>query len=442
MLDVLVLYPTNVDSLFGGGLASAQAEDFVDLGNQTFARSGINIRLNLLAATSIGLLDLECNSSALTLLDSHYEANHLRRLYKPHLTVALCNNPTGNISGTARFPGQGATKSGLAVSLFNDHMTFIHEIGHNLGVGHGRRLSGIDSGNPIATSRGFGIIDNYRDVMTYSEAFGSAVQYSFFSNRSLTTCANRTGVTCGTSSENAAGGIPNIYRDYVSKYKSHWANLTPPQATTFRFSIPNPVGNMKIEMVKPYKKTICEPNYNYQIYNCEYTSVMPGEHHFQLTAPVSNWRYVGCGTGTNASTKTCAHFVAANSGQKNVEFEIDYTGTSLPETNVTFVANFYVWGGGGTQASLYDNGRKLCDFQINRHMRIYQCTARIIGSTARLELRGSELDRIEWNDHTTSNHSSYGSCEPQENPYRYHLCNIRNLNGNALTKPFNIWVYD
>ncbi|MDR7089966.1 M12 family metallo-peptidase [Cellvibrio fibrivorans] len=448
-VDVLVLYPDTVANVLGNNVA-VQAANFINQGNSAFTKSNINIQLNLLDSVQIsGYSNTACNSSVVSSLETNTEVTNLRRFHKPHVTILLCDSPTNNIAGNANYPstvGSGGAPKALAVALYSHAYTFAHELGHILGVGHGK-ISGstTHTGVPISTSMGYGVADNYRDVMTYPNAFGNAVQYLFFSNPAIKTCIGQTNTTCGTNEYNAAGGIPTVYTNYVSKYKSHWTNLQPTQLTTFKFDIPNPIGSMKIEMIYPTRKLICNPSYAAQIYSCEHKTFSSGQHIFQITGQGSTWKYESgvCQAGTDASQKTCAYNVTVADHNKTILMSAKYNGPPLPETTITFNANFNILGGGSTSLSLYDNGLKLCEFRYSWNESINTCTITLPRSNARLELRGSVLDRFEWSDHINNNYNNYGSCDPQDDSnYTPSLCNINNLNGTPMTKTFSVWVYD
>jgi hypothetical protein len=446
-IDVLVLYPDSVANALSNNVA-VQAANFIGQGNLAFSNSNINLQLNLLDTVRIsGYSNTACNRSVVNSLEINTEITNLRRFYKPHVTILLCDNPTNDIAGTANFPstlGSGGAPKALAVALHTHSYHFVHELGHILGVGHGK-ISGstIQEGTPIRTSMGYGVADNYRDIMTFPNAFGNAEQRLFFSNPTIKTCIGQTNTTCGTNQYNAAGGIPIVYRDYVSKYKSHWTNLQPTQLTTFKFDIPNPIGSMRIEMIYPSRKLICNPSYAAQIYSCEHKTFSSGQHIFQISGQGSSWKYESgiCQAGTDASQKTCAYNVTATDHNKTVLMSAKYNGPPLPETTITFNANFNVWGGGGGPISLYENGLKLCEF--NFWEGINSCVVTLTRYDARLELRGSELDRFEWDDHTNNNYNNYGNCAQQDDSnYKPILCNLSNLNGTPLIKTFTQWFYD
>lgn len=283
-IDVLVLYPNTVASKLGTNTI-VQAANFIAQGNSALTTSNINLQLNLLDAVQIdGYSNTACNSSVVSSLESNSEVTNLRRLYKPHLTILLCDNPLNNISGNANFPStssnNGASKA-LSVALYTQAYTFVHELGHNLGVGHGKRTNTINYGNPITSSMGYGVIDNYRDIMTYSEAFGNAPQYLFFSNPAITTCIGQSNSTCGTSQYNAAAGISSVYSNYVSLYPDYWKSTPPTFKTNFVFNFDQTfVTNEVIDMFAPYYKVICNSRPG-QWTNCSYTTIKPGTYRFR-----------------------------------------------------------------------------------------------------------------------------------------------------------------
>lgn len=166
----------------------------------------------------------------------------LRNQYRPDLVVYLTRS-SSSLCGISLFPEytlnvRGGTYTteremaakGVSVVGWDCGVdVFPHEIGHNLGGGHGpvdinrEYLGGLISddihdhpGQPIASSRGHGVRDIFRTIMAYSDVFGNAPRLAFHSNPAI----NYNGLPTGTGSRNNSNGMDLIATKHVQYYSS------------------------------------------------------------------------------------------------------------------------------------------------------------------------------------------------------------------------------
>jgi Metallo-peptidase family M12B Reprolysin-like len=167
----------------------------------------------------------------------------LRNAYRPDLVVYL-TRASSTTCGIANFPstscprgsnsclGNARERAFLGVSVVGWDCsvdTFPHEIGHNLGAGHGpvRRewealgglIDGVDRdhpGKPIESNRGHGVRDVFKTVMAYEDVFGSAPTLAYHSNPQVL----YSGFPTGRNDRNNAAGMYALASQYVQYYSS------------------------------------------------------------------------------------------------------------------------------------------------------------------------------------------------------------------------------
>ena len=82
------------------------------------------------------------------------------------------NNGTLYSSSQSRMYSISAVDCGLS--------TFVHELGHNMGLGHSVRQGSV--GGVYNDGIGHGVDNNFSTIMAYPQAFGSATQLDYFSD--------------------------------------------------------------------------------------------------------------------------------------------------------------------------------------------------------------------------------------------------------------------
>lgn len=227
-LNVMVLANQSFADAYPGWAGIVEIANYVNWTNQAMTNSRIDVKLNVVH----GEIYSPANSAEVSqvLRDSLVKdavVNDRRNTHKPDLTIYL-TRASSSLCGIAFLPDLDKDRSGkpirireaafkgIAVVGYNcGAATFAHEIGHNLGVGHGQRQG--HPGYPYAYSRGWGVDGSFRTIMPYSSAYPNSIMLQYHSNPNVTGCF---GMACGTYSDNAASGIQSVVELFVQYYSS------------------------------------------------------------------------------------------------------------------------------------------------------------------------------------------------------------------------------
>lgn len=248
-LSVLVLYNSSFERDIGdprGYLINKFA-----MANKAYSNSRMNLRLSLSHFQRLDLSNGNYVSDALLgeLVDSE-SVMQIRDSVRPDIVVYF-TKPSSSLCGKALFPKPTippgrtpATPDNVkslahavsAVGYTCDDTVFPHEVGHNLGAGHGPvddegDILGLISysidkheGYPIKSSQGHGYYNIYRTIMAYPDKFGSAPRIFYFSNPDIYV----QGLPTGTGSRNNAAGMIEI----ATKVIQHNSECFPRKAIT------------------------------------------------------------------------------------------------------------------------------------------------------------------------------------------------------------------
>ncbi|WP_096085016.1 Ig-like domain-containing protein [Agaribacterium haliotis] len=227
-LRILLVYPNEMLTYYGSTEeAEAQLHMLMDYSQTTFDNSNTGIELEL-----VGMLPLELlgraghtdisHESLYSLRDNTYAAA-LKREFRPDL-LAYISPVYGPNCGIAYYPS--STPDIHAISLTSAHCTssVAHELGHNLGAGHGQTVDGLSPGRPYPWSMGYGVIGEFRTTMAYAAYFNYAPRIQFFSNPRLNECGPELR-QCGSEEADAARGIKLFFDESASAYSSRWSSL-------------------------------------------------------------------------------------------------------------------------------------------------------------------------------------------------------------------------
>lgn len=251
-IDVMVLYTSEFKNINNPALF---VQNYINYSNQAFVNSQIDIRFRLKHHQELILPNSATVTADLRNRVAHDSSvRSLRDTYRPDVVVYL-TRASQSLCGVAYFP-EGtmnprspdvfvSTRPEMAffgVSVVDwaspncGTFVFAHEIGHNLGAGHGPVDQEIFSyfdgdisytdrdhrGKPIESSRGHGVRDVFRTIMAYPDVFGSAPVLAFHSNPLV----SYYGLPTGTSSRNNAKGMYEIASKYVQSYSTCYPTIT------------------------------------------------------------------------------------------------------------------------------------------------------------------------------------------------------------------------
>ncbi|WP_370978728.1 zinc-dependent metalloprotease family protein [Agaribacterium sp. ZY112] len=189
-VDLLLLYDDFTASRYNGD-PSIVMTSWVENANQAYAESEVDIQLRL-----VGLEEYtpssQSMSARLTEIRQSAEVSQLRNEYGADF-VSLIASRDGNICGIGNF----AVSSYAAFNVTGiqcGYLTLIHELGHNMGLGHSRR-QGDRGGARYSYGLGYGVDRTFSTVMAYPQAFSSRKRLNRFSDPDRT-CE---GLTCGVA---------------------------------------------------------------------------------------------------------------------------------------------------------------------------------------------------------------------------------------------------
>lgn len=229
-IGVMVLYHKDFSAA-----KSPQTEitSYIDAANQTYKNSNMSLSLKLLHSQQLNLPNSKhVGGKLLDQLYGNPAVWDLQDQYRPDVTVYI-TNATAELGGQAWFPKVIHPKHRIYESQFRaiatsgwqkGSQTFIHEIGHVLGAGHGAVsqkwdiLGGLIHGTqkwhggiPYSYSVGHGLHNFFHTIMAYPDVYGTAQRQYYISNPNV----NYGGVPSGTSNKRAAHGMVQFAVDHV-----------------------------------------------------------------------------------------------------------------------------------------------------------------------------------------------------------------------------------
>ncbi|MGB2682264.1 MAG: reprolysin-like metallopeptidase, partial [Candidatus Competibacter sp.] len=222
-IDVMILYTPGLASRLGSGL-TARLDQLVALSNQAYRDSGVYINLRLVHKEQVNYSDATTNDAALNALTNGSDpalagVANLRNSKGADLVSLIRpfnRSASGGSCGVAWIGGYNgqpiANYANYGYSVISDgrdvngsgyyclDLTFVHELGHNMGSLHDRANSSGGTG-AYPYSYGYGVSGTFGTVMSYINP-----RIGKFSNPAIT-CAG--GIACGIS-ETAANSANNV----------------------------------------------------------------------------------------------------------------------------------------------------------------------------------------------------------------------------------------
>lgn len=206
-IDILAVYSTGVKSHYDGD-PSARIEHLIAVSNAALEDSGVDIVFRVVGIED-GELAMDTTREMSDWLsaagngDDIYSDLQARRETAGADLVTMFRLYDGNsLCGLATLGGfatQGLLTRTEHISAsfieFDEcgDLTMIHEIGHNMGLGHSARQN--ETGT-FTWSRGHGVDDRFATIMAYASEFNLFSEAPFFSSPTVSLCD---GLPCGVS---------------------------------------------------------------------------------------------------------------------------------------------------------------------------------------------------------------------------------------------------
>lgn len=208
-VDVLVLYTPEAASTRTGQDIQARIASYIEYSNQAYRNSQVNIQLRLVGAQTTSSSFSAVSGNTLGAFRADRSVNQLRQQYGADLVVLLTQAagglcgvgyiPGGNES-TGRFYTNATAYAFSAVGVSCGYVTFPHELGHNMSLGHSHAQN--EFGSVFPWGRGHGVPGSFSTVMAYPQSYSTRNHLQFFSNPAINRC---NGMPCGSATNRADG---------------------------------------------------------------------------------------------------------------------------------------------------------------------------------------------------------------------------------------------
>lgn len=233
-IDIMALYDNSLPTEYSNDHI-ARIDHIVTVSNTALSDSKVDMKIRVVNYQNIdSSKNFENMLNAVN--DSTDEYANLSSLRDQHgadlisVLTARDDSPTPSC-GVATFGGagsnsvamEGAMNPAVHVNVNDvrfdgcDDMTVLHEIGHNMGLGHSAAQN--ETGTFI-WARGYGLNDRFHTVMAYGSAFNEPQQVQVVSTPDISVCDNTAcGVPINEATPASAAKALDAVRFQVSRYK-------------------------------------------------------------------------------------------------------------------------------------------------------------------------------------------------------------------------------
>jgi hypothetical protein len=202
-IDVLAVYDVGVENEYDGD-PSARLDHLFAVANLALADSGVDMKLRLVGQKKVTMDTSQTITQWLQAAENNEGAfadlEQTRIETGADLVTMFRQYDGGDICGLASLGGYGTqgflTRSEHLSANFIEFdqcgdITMIHEMGHNMGLGHSSRQ---DETGTFIWSRGYGVRHSFATLMAYASEFDVSSELAVFANPNLKTCE---GQPCG-----------------------------------------------------------------------------------------------------------------------------------------------------------------------------------------------------------------------------------------------------
>lgn len=221
-IDVMMLYTTPAANETGN--INTKINSYISHANRIYRNNDLNITLRVVYQGSASSSDLTPTESTLNAVTNSSSVQSARSSSGADMVVLLGTSeqlPNGYVCGIG-WVGQG--NNGNMYSSSKNLMysvtavdcaatTFVHELGHNMGLGHS--VAQGSSGGVYNDGVGHGVHNNFSTIMAYPQAFGSASRLDYFSDPYWSGC---NGLPCGVAGQSNSWKTLNAVRDDVANW--------------------------------------------------------------------------------------------------------------------------------------------------------------------------------------------------------------------------------
>lgn len=223
-IGVMVLYTQPAANAVSN--INTKINQYISHANRIYRNNALDVTLNLVgrqsaAASSSNLVP---SSSHLNLLTNSSGVQSARASNGADMVVLLGKrqNVSGGYVCGIGWVGQGSNGN-LNSSMINRMYsvtavdcaatTFVHELGHNMGLGHSVRQG--NTGGVYSDGVGHGVDNNFSTIMAYPQAFGSASRLDYFSDPTWSGC---NGSPCGVAGQSYSWKTIDAVKDDITNY--------------------------------------------------------------------------------------------------------------------------------------------------------------------------------------------------------------------------------
>jgi hypothetical protein len=223
-IDIMVLYTQPAANAVSN--IDTKINQYISHANRIYQNNAVDIKLRLVgqqpgAATSS---DMKPSEADLDTLTNSSGVKNARAGSKADMVVLLGTREVTNNGYVCGIGWVGQGRNGSLYSSAKSKMysisgvdcaatTFVHELGHNMGLGHSVRQG--STGGVFKDGIGHGVNNNFSTIMAYPQAYGSAGRLDYFSDPAWNGC---NGLACGVTGESNAYRAIQAVKDDIANF--------------------------------------------------------------------------------------------------------------------------------------------------------------------------------------------------------------------------------